>query len=215
MASRAQTPMAAAARRNAARATPPIQTTSDHDQRYSYMETPVEMQRSTFEPYHQFSSPTNSTIDESPITPLTPNRGLPPYPHGPDLSTSPPLPVEKAQARSPQQMHPAFCAPHIQDPQPQQLPVANGAQSLGPISVKTQDKPSVPAVALVNDTFEPPPKIAVERREPYNPDSLAGEAMFRITSIYHYSSWSSATCHTSQVFFGHTLRTSLMSLLMP
>lgn len=210
MASRAQTPMAAAARKNAARATPPIQTTSDRDQRYSYMETPVEMQRSTFEPYHQFSSPTNSTIDESPITPLTPNRGLPPYPHGPDLSTSPPLPVEKAQARPPQQIHPAFYAPHVQDPQPQQPRVASGAQSLGPMPVKTLDKPNVPAVALVDDTFEPPPKIAVERREPYNPDSLAGEAIIPIPSTYHYSSWSSATHRASQLF---TYQTSLMSLL--
>ncbi len=201
MASKAQTPMAAAARRNAARATPPIQTTSHPNQRYSYLETPVEMQRSTFEPYHQFSSPTNSTIDESPVTPSTPNRGLPAYPHGPQSTTSPPLPVEKAQPQSPQQMHPAFYAPYNQDIQSQQPPVANGAQSPEPMPVKTEDEPNVPAEALVNDTFEPPPKMAVERREIYNPDSLAGKTIFRTTFSKHNCLFSHATCHESQVFF--------------
>jgi len=192
--------MAAAARRNAARATPPILTTTDHNQRYSYMETPVELQRSTFGPYHQFSSPTNSTIDESPNTPSTPGRGLPAYPHGPESTTSPPLPVEKAQAQSPQQMHPAFYAPYTADAQPQQTPSANEAQTPGPIPVKTQDRPNPPAVAIVNDTFEPPPTSAVERRETYNPDSLAGKPIFRVAHLIVSHPLCHATCLESPVW---------------
>lgn len=189
MASKAQTPMAAAARRNAARATPPIQTNTDPNQRYSYMETPLEMERSTFEQYHQFSSPTNSVIDESPITPSTPGRGLPAYPQGSQAMTSPPLPVEKAQIESPQQRHPAFHALANPDAQSPQSPLANAAQSPGPIPVKMQDKRTPPAVARVNNTFEPPPTSPVERRGIYNPDSLTGkltsEASFSRFGLFH------------------------------
>lgn len=181
MASRSQTPMAAAARRNAARATPPIQTDhqSNRNPRFSYMETPVETERSTFEPYHQYSSPTNSTIDESPITPASPGRGLPAYPQVPHAIARTPLPLEKAQVPSPHEVHPAFSAPFGPDsqPNPQQVqqPVAtHEPQSQGPLPIKKQETQARPATIHVNDTFEPPPTSAIERRETYNPDSLAG-----------------------------------------
>ncbi len=177
----AQTPMAAAARRNAARATPPIQTGQDTNRnpRFSYMETPVETERATFEPYHQFSSPTNSTIDESPITPASPSRGLPAYPQGPQGTTENPLPHEKSQPQSPQQVHPAFFAPYSPDPPPQQQQVqqpavANEPQPPGPTPMKKQERPSRPATIPANTTFDPPPTSAIERRGTYNPDSLAG-----------------------------------------
>lgn len=172
--------MATAARRNAARATPPIQTGNDPNRnpRYSYMETPVEMQRSTFEPYQQFSSPTNSVIEESPVTPsASPGRGLPAYPQGHQGSTSPPLDLEKAQARSPQDMHPALYAPYNTAPQNQparQPTPANEPQSPGPIPVKTRETHTQSAAVPVADRFEPPPTSTIERRETYNPDSLAG-----------------------------------------
>ncbi|MCJ1274953.1 hypothetical protein MMC21_002752 [Puttea exsequens] len=92
---------------------PPLTTTNlPPPQRFSYQETPVEAERATF---HQFSSPTNSTIDESPITPATPSSrvGLPGYTAGPEREGSgTPLPAEKAmQAVSPGEVHPAFYAP--------------------------------------------------------------------------------------------------------
>lgn len=177
MTSRAQTPMAAVARQNAARGATPIQTSTDSNVRYSYMETPQEMQRSTFE---QFSSPTNSTIDESPITPSTPGRGLPAYPHGSQPTCSFPLPTEKTPAPSLQQMHPALYKykPPIAETQTQETPARREAQSPGPIPVKVQERPSQHAVKVVNDTFQPPPTSAIERRGTYNPDSLSGMANF-------------------------------------
>lgn len=68
MAARAQRQMEPhGGRGNGARATPPLQTSNQAPtQRFSYMETPVEAETATFQPYQQFSSPTNSTIDESP-----------------------------------------------------------------------------------------------------------------------------------------------------
>ena len=181
MGSRAQTPMAAAARRNAARATPPIHTNSNTDRnpRFSYQETPVEIERSTFEPYHQFSSPTNSTIDESPVTPASPSRGLPAYLQESQRAANASLPLEKTQAQSPQEVHPAFFAPYGSDSQPQQHHqpqplVANQSHSPGPTAEKKQGSPAQPAAKPVKDTFEPPPTSAVERRGTYNPDSLSG-----------------------------------------
>ena len=181
MASRTQTPMAAAARRNAARVTPAIRTNEDANRnpRFSYMETPVEIERSTFEPYQQFSSPTNSTIDESPISPVSPSRHLPAYPQEGQRTADTPIPLEKAQAQSPHEVHPAFFAPYSPDPEPQQQqvqqPVAvKEPQSPGPIPIKKQEHPAQRATIPVNNTFEPPPTSAIERKETYNPDSLAG-----------------------------------------
>ena len=178
MESRAQTPMAAAARRNAARAAPPIQTNQDasRNSRFSFMETPLESERSTFETYHQFSSPTNSTIDESPISPASPSKGLPAYPYGPQGTPENPLPTEKAQAQSPHEVHPAFFAPYSpESPAQQQQPaVLNEPQSPRPIPLKEKEHHPPPAAIPINNTFEPPPVSAVERRETYNPDSMAG-----------------------------------------
>ena len=183
MASRAQTPMAAAARKNAAReAAPPIQTSQDgiRNPRFSFMETPVETERSTFETYHQFSSPTHSTIEESPISPVSPSRGLPAYPYGPQGTTENPLPLEKAQAQSPHEVHPAFFAPYSPEPPPppmqqsQQPTATHEPQSPGPIPMKKPEFQPPSSAIPVNNTFEPPPSSAIERRETYNPDSLAG-----------------------------------------
>ena len=187
MASRAQMSMAAAAaRRNAARATPPIQT--DHpierNTRFSYMETPVENERSNFEPNHQFPSPTNSTIDESPITPASPARGLPAYPNEPHETAHTLLPLEKAQAQSPHEMHPAYSAPFNSDlqpnqPQPQISPPTDTYEphephSPGPIPTKKQEISNNSVPVATTQIFDPPPTSTIERRGTYNPDSLAG-----------------------------------------
>ncbi|KAL6721721.1 hypothetical protein ACLMJK_000826 [Lecanora helva] len=188
MASKAQTPMAAAARRNIARATPPIQTSRDTDRnpRFSYQDTPVEIERSTFEPYHQFSSPTNSSIDESPVTPASPSRGLPAYLQESERTLNVPLPSEKNEVQSPQEVHPAFFAPYGTDSRQQQQqqqqqqqhlqqpPVPNESLSHGSAVEKKKDRPVQPAAMPVKDTFDPPPTSAIERRGTYNPDSLSG-----------------------------------------
>ena len=175
----AQTLMAAAARRNLAKGAAPIQTGGDANRnaRFSYQETPVEIQRATFEP---FSSPTNSTIDESPVSPASPSRALPAYPYGPPGSEQNPLPLEKSQLESPQEVHPAFFAPYSPDPagmqqQQAQEPAADRTpQSPTPIPTKKQEAPPQPTPVPVTSTFDPPPTSAIERRGTYNPDSLAG-----------------------------------------
>lgn len=202
MASGTQRSLAPAARGNQARATPPLQTNNSDSTRYSFMDTPVEMQRSTFQPYHQFSSPTNSVIDESPISPVSPTRGLPAYQEGPQRATmTSPIPDQKAQAQSPQETHPAFFAPYTEErpaqqqaqqppviapsreeapaqqaQQVQQPQVAAEPQSPGPIPIKTHETP--PHFAAPPTSNSPPTQFATAapemKRETYNPDSLSG-----------------------------------------
>lgn len=198
MASDTQRSMAPASRGNPARAIPPLQTNSSDSNRYSFMDTPVEMQRSTFLPYHQFSSPTNSVIDESPTSAVSPTRGLPAYQQGPQGAMTSPIPDQKAQAQSPQEMHPAFFAPYkeeqpaqqqAQQPpdvappreeapaqQVQQPQVAIEPLSPGPIPIKTQEAP--PQFAAPPSSNSPPTQSSTaaseSKREIYNPDSLSG-----------------------------------------
>ena len=200
MASSTQRSMAPAARGNQARATPLLQTDNSQSNRYSFIDTPVEMQRSAFEPYHQFSSPTNSVIDESPISPASPTRGLPVYQQGPQGTMTSPIPDQKAQAPSPQETHPAFfapykeeeeeparqhgqqapvIAPHKEDApaqQAQQAQVATEPQSPGPIPIKTHEAPQQFVAPPTNN--KPPTQCSntppETKREIYNPDSLAG-----------------------------------------
>lgn len=207
MASGAQKFMAPASRGKQARAIPALQTNNSDSHRYSFMDTPVEMQRSSFQPYHQLSSPTNSVIDESPISPVSPTRGLPAYQLGLQGSQGAmiaPIPDLKAQAQSPQEMHPAFFAPYGEEPpvqqQAQQPPVISSrregvpAQHVQPaqqapqlkVTVEPQSPRPVPIKAR-----EAPPHFAAPptsnspatqsstmtletKREIYNPDSLSG-----------------------------------------
>ena len=193
-----------AARDNHARPTPPLQTNNGESNRYSFMDTPVEMQRSTFQPYHQFSSPTNSVIDESPISPGSPTRGLPAYQQGPQGLTTSPLPDQKAQIQSPQEMHPAFFAPYREEQSEQQQPpqhppamafrseeapahqaqqvqqsqVAAEPPSPGPIPIKTPEA-QPPQKFAAPPTMNSPPSqhptaVPETKREIYNPDSLSG-----------------------------------------
>lgn len=167
-------------RNHGARATPRLQTNNpppNGETRYSFMETPVEMQRGVF---HQFSSPTNSTIEESPISPSSPSRGLPSYPQG----SASPIPEDKAQPQSPVGVHPAFFAPYKEQtpaPQPatQQAEQQTAPASPGPIPIKIHPvaSPSPAPVAAIQPVYTPDnheQRLGVDRRETYNPDSLQG-----------------------------------------
>ena len=153
-------------------ATGPIQTSNmNRNQRYSYMETPVEMQRSVFQ---QFSSPTDSTIDESPISPHEDFPNL-----TQDTSRSP-FPVEKgpvARAGSPynvqplQEVHPAHFAPYVEEPAPRQVeahPSAQERQSPGPMPIKSQEVQRSSTTAFMSVTPQEQRKASVTV---INPDS--------------------------------------------
>ncbi len=164
----------------------PIQTNNlDRNQRYSYMETPVEMQRSV---YQQFSSPTNSTIDESPISP---REGIPNVTQN---TISSPFPVEKdplARAGSPynvqplQEVHPAIFAPYAEEPPTRQTeahPPAPEPQSPGPIPLKTYEVRRPPTATPLRTAPQEQRKTSTTVVNPdvdggslvYNPLSLAG-----------------------------------------
>ena len=170
------------------RRTPRLQTTGQSSRsqtRYSYLETPVEMQRSTFAP---FSSPTNSTIDESPVSALSPSRGLPEYSQH---ERATPLPDEKAFEASmqapPTQMHPAFNAPVIAEsastPRQASIPrqntqamaPPNPPQSPGPLPIKSDRDYSQMATPMTTSTATPDLKGAeTAPLDSYNPHALQG-----------------------------------------
>ena len=180
---------------NASRDAPRLQTSStagssrQHQARFSWDETPQELRR---QPYPA-PSPTNSTIEESPISPVSPSNDLPSY----DLqhnARSTPLPDEKALEANmqapPSRMHPAYSAPIAEQPTPasQQttMPAAppvsmhpaatpqDPPQSPGPLPVKKPED-GYPMTPLTNSTTSPQPsKYAIERPDAYNPRSLQG-----------------------------------------
>ncbi len=166
--------------------TGPIQTNNiNRDPRYSYMETPVEMQRHVF---HEFSSPTNSTIDESPISP---RDGIPNVPQN---TISSPFLVEKdqiARTGTPyniqpvQEVHPAHFAPYAEQPAVRQTeahPSAQELQSPGSIPIKPHElQSSSTATPMRNASQEQHKKSALivnpdldGRPLVYNPLSPAG-----------------------------------------
>lgn len=122
---------------------------TNRDPRYSYAETPVEMQRPKF---HPLPSPTDSTIEESPMSPVSGKdlRGLPlPYANS-GCPVEKPSVVERTASPynfpAPSQPHPAHFAPYAEDevsPQWQELrsqprPLPQPPQSPGPIPIKTE-----------------------------------------------------------------------------
>ena len=160
-----------------------IQTSNlPRNQRYSYQETPVEMQRPTFQP---FSSPTNSTIDESPASPKrTYTDSL--YGATPIAQKSTQKPSVERTASPyglppPQEVHPAYYAPvdtattqHMQQRAP---------ASADPLPVKTREGQQPSPLASDQEKLKnrkpdntEPQMLSKEDRVPtvYNPDSLAG-----------------------------------------
>ena len=135
--------------------------------------------------FQQFSSPTNSTIDESPITPASPSRALPGYDHQDMRGT--PLPEEKAMEAQlqapPVQTHPAFTAPvpeatrrTQQASQSAAAPsaVPNPSQSPGPIPIKGHTNGSTTTTPVIHSTISPDLILGPDRRETYNPHALQG-----------------------------------------
>lgn len=150
--------------------------------RYSYLETPVEMQAATFQ---QFSSPTNSTIDESPVTP---RRAYTDSLYGSTPVTTIPLqkpPIERTSSPygfpPTQQVHPAYFAPT--EPAPAQHMQQSVPASAEPLPVKTREGYEANAHGPAQEYSsnqkaeeDPPKKLAQTNRVHtiYNPDSLAG-----------------------------------------
>ena len=167
-----------------ARENPGLIQTNDltRNPRYSYLETPVEMQAETFQ---QFSSPTNSTIDESPISPhrthtdslygATPVASMPPEKPPVEQTGSP------YGFPPPQEVHPAYFAPV--DPTPAQHMHQSAPASAEPLPVKTREGLHSPSEASRQDqpgeyTVGPGPSKKSSQQDEvatvYNPDSLAG-----------------------------------------
>lgn len=163
----------------------PGQLQTKNPTRYSYLETPVEMQASTFQ---QPSSPTDSTIDESPISP----REEYTHPHPRTVANSQ-MQVQNAPERTgspygfpaPKQVHPAYFAPFSEyaDTQRQQQTQSEGVPpSTGgpPQAYQDVKSPTVDQKPQASDDrkdnglsqkFAPPPRQATQI---YAPDSLGG-----------------------------------------
>ncbi|MCJ1259659.1 hypothetical protein MMC24_007498 [Lignoscripta atroalba] len=166
-----------AARGNSPRSSPgSLQTLNAHlnrTPRFSYMETPLEMQR----PQFQLSSPTNSTIDESPISPEA-HTTLPPALQN---SASPPYPIEK--------IHPPHFAPVAE----QTVPAEQRTPLFSEQPPSQQQRYPPPAPTLIKHPMETMSPVVKpihnhdmnqsaaaskadvdQRRLVYNPNSLAG-----------------------------------------
>ena len=157
--------------------------------RYSYEATPCEMQRPTFQPY---SSPTNTTIDESPLSPVGQQqpdfqRQASPYPAEKDSTTQ-----ESSLYSLPptHEIHPAHFAPYAEETA---MPRSHIQSSSALESSPTHDLPQgrgdyykfsdlSSRTAVPIPSSAPPEGIKVklagtDPRQPaplYNPGSLAG-----------------------------------------
>ena len=153
--------------------------------RYSYLETPVEMQASTFQ---QFSSPTNSVIDESPISP--PDGYTRPT-H--ETIASAQMPAEYAPERTrspygfpaPQEVHPAYFAPYSEESNAQKgQPQSHNEATPPPKPVLAQNpaNPQSPVKGPIPDTPDDrkveqshaPSILSSRTTNYYAPDSLGG-----------------------------------------
>ncbi|KAL9593234.1 MAG: hypothetical protein Q9219_007634 [cf. Caloplaca sp. 3 TL-2023] len=151
------------------------------NQRFSWQDTPLETQRPTFQ---QSSSPTNSTIDESPISPLDENQVFPTVAQGrtPTEYSSEKPPVERTNSPygfpAPTAVHPAYFAPIVEDHKPQQHEPQHPSpgRRTGSEEVKSSAPVSVPGVT----PHQPKGNPVVIKSETdqstlvYNPNSLAG-----------------------------------------
>ncbi|MCJ1319599.1 hypothetical protein MMC15_004935 [Xylographa vitiligo] len=170
----------------------PLQTRNlNANPRFSYMETPVLAHSEVFQ---QFSSPTNSTIDESPITPFTQQ----PTPYISETQRLSPFPVEKAipaRTDSPynavaiDEVHPAHFAPYAEvspsEPHPASTPYQLSAippqsQPSGPSRTRkdsnTKTAQSVPFLnATDSDRKQDLRQSQFTPKTPtYNPNSISG-----------------------------------------
>ncbi|KAI4173881.1 MAG: hypothetical protein LQ343_002649 [Gyalolechia ehrenbergii] len=155
--------------------------TTTRDQRFSWQDTPLEVQGSTFQ---QFSSPTNSTIDESPISPRDGYQVLPRTPqeqaHSEYATEKPPIERTSSPYNfpTPAGTHPAYFAPVVEDHKPQQPERGHPSSEFqkGSEVVKSPPPSSIPNAA-VHGRKESPAVITPATdtsKLVYNPNSLAG-----------------------------------------
>ncbi|KAI4092531.1 MAG: hypothetical protein LQ344_003377 [Seirophora lacunosa] len=168
-----------------ARPTPgQLQTGETHtrNQRFSWLETPVEVQRPTFQ---QFSSPANSIIDESPISPPDAYQNWHTHQQAHAL---PSLTEQKAHPErtgspynlpAPTETHPAYFAPVVEETQPAQSELRQ------PVATDTKETLEDVKSSINAPTPKPlshPRKESAVVLKPdgdgstlvYNPKSLAG-----------------------------------------
>lgn len=161
--------------------------TSGHgnaNMRYSYTNTPSELHRPVF---HQFASPQDSMIEESPISPHEGGRPQSPE-HTMNIRVTSEIP-SRAHSRSPYNfepphgVHPALYAPYAE---PVQSPMQHSSdmkppQSPGPIPIKTHQQPMSPA-APMHGSDDAENKVEYAGINPdadhtplvYDPNALAG-----------------------------------------
>ncbi|KAL8670063.1 MAG: hypothetical protein Q9168_005382 [Polycauliona sp. 1 TL-2023] len=160
--------------------------TGNRNQRFSWQETPHEAQRPIF---HQFSSPPNSAIDESPISPPDDYQTFSTFPQPQEVARYPTEkpPVERTGSPydlpGPHRTHPAYSAPvaeevHRQQLAPQPPKLTSGATD--PTNARQHVKASLPAPAP-NADWQPRKDDPVVKKSDieqpsliYNPDSFAG-----------------------------------------
>lgn len=125
-------------------------------QRFSWQETPLEAQRPTFQ---QFSSPTNSIIDESPISPLDGHQGFQNQQQSHVVSryvTEKPA-IERIGSPyslpPPTETHPAYFAPVVAEGPPRQPEPRQPMPTSGTDSKKTSQDIKQPALAPVPNAY--------------------------------------------------------------
>jgi hypothetical protein len=157
-----------------ARATPDQLRTQDLSSptRFSYQEqeVPVQMQPAV---YQQYASPTNSTIDESPIASYVSN----PAPYTAESERRSPYPQEKVPLRvespynfePPQAVHPAHFAPYAEPPP---VPSHQHSESYQLANLPPQPHSAAPS-QLSGSTFAPvstEPFLKTDPDRKHNPD---------------------------------------------
>ncbi|KAI4153712.1 MAG: hypothetical protein L6R39_001518 [Caloplaca ligustica] len=159
--------------------------TGTRHQRFSWQETPLDVQQPSFQ---QYSSPTNSTIDESPISPPDGYHAFSnqPQSHGVSIYPIEKPPVERAASPynipAPTETHPAYFAPVVEEPQPSQPELRQPAPTPGTDFKKASADVKPPAMAPAPGAFLQHPNQSAIIIKPntdgstlvYDPKSLAG-----------------------------------------
>ncbi|KAL9612484.1 MAG: hypothetical protein Q9167_002915 [Letrouitia subvulpina] len=158
------------------------ETAIDRNPRFSFMETPLEVQQPVFQ---QAPSPTNSVIDESPISPREGHQNIQRLP---EHQYIPHFPVEKLPAdrvgspyplHPPVQLHPAYSAPVADEAATYQVHTS-GTTGAPPSKTIDSSKSSTAALSSENHILHQQKQasknvINTDRDTLiYNPHSLAG-----------------------------------------
>ncbi|KAL8737979.1 MAG: hypothetical protein Q9181_001161 [Wetmoreana brouardii] len=155
---------------------------SNRNQRFSWQNTPLEAQLPTFQ---QFSSPTNSTIDESPVSPRDGYQNFSSVPYrqvqSQYLVEKPPVERTGSPYNLPglHETHPAYFAPVVEETKPRhpepQPPAIASTMELGKAREPVKSPP--PAFSVAQGRKYSPQVIKPDTDRStlvYNPNSLAG-----------------------------------------